>query len=293
MKRILVCVALMVLAAFACTKKLEYKGVDKMPYLLVNIDNYQYFDDIGYADLHLNFDNLDSITPKNKNFFYLPGVFYSEKDSNTILLLEESAFYISIYLIRTCQTEEECEAQASENDILETFKYEFMRLQKSGVYNVTEEYADSVSNHIIDKLKEHKPLFEGDSTYSFVAYNSQCFNNEYEFNDEVTEGGCYDYPDYFTEEIDSCNAYLESLEAQPLVHIAPANFDVQVDGGVLSIASMQNLKTVSILSPLGRLLEEHHVAGSSATVQLHLPAGTYIALVKTANNAISKKVVIE
>ncbi|MCQ2062551.1 MAG: T9SS type A sorting domain-containing protein [Fibrobacter sp.] len=289
MKRILVCVALMVLAAFACTKKLEYKGVDKMPYLLVQIDPFIRYEGGTYEDAYFRIDRPFQLEPNGKKYYAKENIYYSENDSNIVIFLGVE----QVYLIRTCQSEEECEAQASENDILETFKYEFMRLQKSGVYNVTEEYADSVSNHIIDKLKEHKPLFEGDSTFSFVAYNSQCFNNEYEFRDEVTEGDCYDYPDYFTEEIDSCNAYLESLEAQPLARVAPANFDVQVNGGVLSIVSSQNLKSVSILSPLGRLLEEHHVAGTSATVQLHLPAGTYIALVKTANNAIAKKITVK
>ena len=225
MKRILVCVALMVLAAFACTKKLEYKGVDKMPYLLVNIDHFIYYEGGAYEDLYFEWDILSDEKEGLKKYYKKKNIYYAKNDSNVIIFLG----YDMIQFVRTCQSEEECEAQASENDILEIFKYEFMRLQKSGVYNVTEEYADSVSNHIIDKLKEHKPLFEGDSTYSFVAYNSQCFNNEYEFNDEVTEGDCFDYPDYFTEEIDSCNAYLESLEAQSLVHIAPANFDVQVN----------------------------------------------------------------
>ncbi len=288
MKRILVCVALMVLAAFACTKKLEYKGVDKMPYLLVNID---------YSHIGGDCANIEEWSESAK-FYRKNGyrwLYYSSLDSNILVLLTSvpnDNSNMAMYLIRTCQSDEECEAQASENDILETFKYEFMRLQKNGAYEVSEEYADSVSNHIIDKLNEYAAVDTSNSTLSYVVYNCQDFNAYYEFNDKVTVV-FPDYPDYFTEEIDSCNAYLESLEAQPLARIAPANFDVQVNSGVLSIVSSQNLKTVSILSPLGRLLEEHHVAGTSATVQLHLPAGTYIALVKTANNAIARKITVK
>ena len=293
MKKIITFTLLLTVLSFACTKKLECWDYSQCPYLSVYIEPIYHLPDGEIKDLNLQFDSIPNINPDI--FYSKKNIYYSEVDSNIIVYLG----YPALLLFRTCQNEEECVAQAQEHDIVETFKHEFMRLQKGGVYPMSEEYADSVSDHIVDKLRN----FEGkrsnvvyDSIYAYVAYNSQCamgvYNiyDGYYFDDRAYMNECYWPPDPFAEELDSCNASLESNVVAARL-FADNDVDVTVTGNVMSFSGLSaGPVNVAIMSPLGKVIEQHRVSGTEISLRTKLPRGSYIVEISVAGKRLYKRV---
>lgn len=303
MKKIITLTLLLAVFSFACTKKLECWDYSQCPYLSVYIDPFYYPSGkepdqsgfVEYEDMDLVLDSLMNL--KQDVFYGKNNIYYSDIDSNIIVYVG----YIEIFLIRACQTLEECVAQAQEHDIVETFKHEFMRLQKAGVYPMSEEYADSVSDHIVDKLRN----FEGkksnslyDSIYAYVAYNSQCSMGtylpygEYFFDDRAYMNSCYWPPDPFAEELDSCNA---SLEPEPIIKNRVSinkNFNIEVENNIIHISGYSITPTgISIVSPIGKVLEQHRINSQSSSIQTNLPKGNYLAVIKFKNGQSLQKII--
>ena len=300
MKKIITFALLLAVFSFACTKKLECWDYSQCPYLSVYIDPFYYPSGkepnqsgfVEYEDMEFV---LDSLVNLEQNVFYSKNnIYYSDIDSNIIVYVG----YIEIFLIRACQSLEECVAQAQEHDIVETFKHEFMRLQKGGVYPMSEEYADSVSDHIADMIRN----FEGkksnslyDSIYAYVAYNSQCamgvYNiyDGYYFDDRAYMNECFWPPDPFAEELDSCNASLESnvVAGRPFVN---DDVNVVVKDNVMSFSGLSaGPVNVAIMSPLGKVVEEHRVSGTEISLRTKLPRGSYIVEISVAGKRLYKR----
>lgn len=290
MKKILINILFIAVGIFACTKKLGIDEFFQCPFLLVNID---------YTNIEGGFSNIDHWKAPVKNFRKdgCRWMYYSEKDSNVIIFLGSLQNApdkgVSMYLVRTCQTEEECLKQSREHDIIETFKYEFMRFQEEGAYATTWEYADSVSNNIVEKLRtlsyvQTVSLF--DSVYAYVAYNSQIFHGtEYYFEDTVIQGYDRMYPSELIAELDSCNASLESnvVAGRPFVD---DDVGVVVKDNVMSFSGLSaGPVNVAIMSPLGKVVEQHRVSGTEISLRTKLPRGSYIVEISVAGKRLYKR----
>ena len=293
MKKIITFALLLAVFSFACTKKLECWDYSQCPYLSVYIETLYHLPDGEIKDIEFQ---LDSIAKINPDVFYgKNNIYYSSVDSNVIIYLG----YEAMFLIRACQTLEECVAQAQEHDIVETFKFEFMRLQKAGVYPTSEEYADSISDNIVENIRN----FEGkrsndmyDSIYAYVAYNSQCamgvYNiyDGYYFDDRAYMNECFWPPDPFAEELDSCNASLESnvVAGRPFVN---DDVNVVVKDNVMSFSGLSaGPVNVAIMSPLGKVIEQHRVSGTEISLRTKLPRGSYIVEISVAGKRLYKRV---
>jgi len=303
MKKTITLTLLLAAFSFACTKKLECWDYSQCPYLSVYIDPFYYpFGNepnqsgfTEYEDMDLVLDSLTNL--KQDVFYNKNNIYYSDIDSNIIVFVG----YIEIFLIRTCQTLEECVAQAQEHDIVETFKHEFMRLQKAGVYPTSEEYADSVSNNIVEKIRNFEDKGSNaiyDSIYAYVSYNSQCrmgvYNiyDGYYFDDRAYMNYCFIPPDPFLEELDSCNA---SLEPEPIIKNRVSinkNFNIEVENNIIHISGYSITPTeISIVSPIGKVLERHHINSQSSSIRTNLPKGNYLAVIKFKNGQSLQKII--
>ena len=300
MKKTITLTLLLAVFSFACTKKLEINDYFQCPYLLVNID---------YTNIEGDFSNIEHWKKPVKKYRNNGSsrMYYSENDSNIIVFIASIANApdkgVAMYMIRACQTEEECIKQSREHDIIETFKYEFMRFQREGAYATTLEYADSVSNKIASKLRNFYQVLPDsiktidydaiDSIYPYISYNTQyCFTDEYYFNDDVEKEYCKLYPNELIEELDSCNA---SLEPEPIIKNRVSinkNFNIEVENNIIHISGYSITPTeISIVSPIGKVLERHHINSQSSSIRTNLPKGNYLAVIKFKNGQPLQKII--
>ena len=293
--------------AFACSKKIELTRLPE-PFMLVNLNPFITYEDKSFEDIGMDYQSIDHWSPPAKQYRKEGSKFlyYSELDSNTLIYLSNAPIYgnrysgsAAIYLIRPCNTESECAIYEDEHPITDIFKYEFLRFQREGLYQTTQEYADSISDNIIEKLKAYT-----DSTnrniYEGLVYNDRCYleddygSGEPKYYDFVTETGtlCPRIPLEVLAEFDSCNAMLDAQEIKirSLPQVSSARLDIQ--GRQISASGIEGPTEITIFSLMGQTLERHRVSGKKAIVVTDIPTGSYIVQARSRNNSIVRKMFV-
>ncbi len=294
-KIFLVIVLLSTAMAFACSKKIELTRLSE-PFMLVNLNPFMDLDDGAYQDIDFDFSSINHWNPSAKKFRKdgLDRFYYSELDSNTLVFItialgmgKETSNTPALYFIRPCSTDEECVAYEKEHPITEVFKSEFMRLQREGFYQTSQEYADSISNYIIDLFKSYSDS-TGRKIYDGLVYNNRCWlGNDYgagetKYYDFIEEASnpCPMIPDIVRAEFDSCNAMLDAQEVKilSLPQVGSARLDIQ--GRQISVSGIEGPTEITIFSLMGQTLEQHNTSGLHTTVTTQVPTGRYIVQLK-------------
>ena len=303
-KKIFLVIALLSTAmAFACSKKIELTRLPE-PFMMVNPKPFMVLDD-DFKDIYFDFLSIDHWDPPAKKFRKdgLDLFYYSELDSNTLVFItialgmgQETANTPALYFIRPCSTDEECVAYEKEHPITEVFKSEFMRLQREGFYQTSQEYADSISNYIIDLFKSYSDS-TGRKIYDGLVYNNRCWlGNDYGSGEpkyydliEVASIPCPMIPSAVRAEFDSCNAMLDAQEIKilSLPQVGSARLDIQ--GRQISVSGIEGPTEITIFSLMGQTLEQHHVSSKNAIVVTDIPTGSYIVQARSRNNSIVQK----
>ena len=307
-KKIFLVIALLSTAmAFACSKKIELMRLPE-PFMLVNLNPFMDLDDGAYQDIDFDFSSINHWNPSAKKFRKdgLDRFYYSELDSNTLVFItialgmgKETSNTPALFFIRPCSTDEECDTYEKEHPITEVFKYEFMRLQRDGFYQTPLEYADSLSNHIVDLFKSYSDS-TGRKIYDGLVYNNRCWlGNDYGAGEtmyydfiEEASNPCPMIPDIVRAEFDSCNAMLDAQEVKilSLPQVGSAHLDIQ--GRQISVSGIEGPTEITIFSLMGQTLEQHHVSGKNAIVVTDIPTGSYIVQAKSRNNSIVQKMIV-
>ena len=114
----------------------------------------------------------------------------------------------------------------------------------------------------------------------------------YYFDDRAYMNSCYWPPDPFAEELDSCNA---SLEPEPIIKNRASinkNFNIEVENNIIHISGYSITPTeISIVSPIGKVLERHHINSQSSSIRTNLPKGNYLAVIKFKNGQSLQKII--
>jgi hypothetical protein len=303
-KNILLIIIFSTAMAFACSKRIELTRWPE-PFMLVNLNPFMDLDDGAYQDIDFDFSSINHWNPSAKKFRKdgLDRFYYSELDSNTLVFItialgmgKETSNTPALYFIRPCSTDEECVAYEKEHPITEVFKSEFMRLQREGFYQTSQEYADSISNYIIDLFKSYSDS-TGRKIYDGLVYNNRCWlGNDYGSGEpkyydliEVASIPCPMIPSAVRAEFDSCNAMLDAQEIKisSLPQMGSAHLDIQ--GRQISVSGIEGPTEITIFSLMGQTLEQHHVSGKNATVVTDIPTGSYIVQARSRNNSIVQK----
>ena len=301
MTRLFVIALLSTAMAFACSKRMELSRWPE-PFMMVALDHFIYDDNGGYEDINIDYSFIEKMDPPIKRFRKdgLDRFFYSELDSNTLVYITGAPEYgkeygttVGIFFIRTCLDDEECDIYEKKHPITDIFKYEFMRLQRSGVYQTSQEYADSISDHIISMFQRYSDS-TGKKIYNALVYNDRCYMGDvlgYLHNDEVVEAHmpCPMIPAAVELEFDSCNAMLDAQEIKisSLPQMGSARLDIQ--GRQISVSGIEGPTEITIFSLMGQTLEQHHVSSKNAIVVTDIPTGSYIVQARSRNNSIVQK----
>lgn len=305
--KILIITLLLAMTAFACSKKIELTRIPE-PFMMVNLYPFIVYEDKSYEDIGIDYQSIDRWNPPAKRFREEGSKFlyYSELDSNTLIFLSNATLYsgdfcgtAAIYLIRTCNTDEECEAYEKEHSIIDVFKYEFMRFQREGLYRTSREYADSISDNIINKFKEYHQTFEKEM-YKGLVYNDRCaLGDDYgagekRYYDFVSEAmiPCPMIPQEVHDELDSCNAMLEAQDVKKIPLLSPKNTDFEIKGRHIEVNSRYNWGDVLIFSLMGQIMEQHHVSGQHTVITVNVPPGRYIVQLRSHYGAITHELFV-
>ncbi len=296
--------------AFACSKKIDTYAMLPEPFTLVNIYPFIEYGNGLYDNIEIDYHTIDRWNPPAKKFREngTKFLYYSELDSNTLIFLTIAPVYgdnlshntAAIYLIRPCSTSVECDIFEKEHLITDVFKYEYMRFQREGLLKITKEYADSVSDNIIEKLKTYSDS-TGKNIYRGLVYNDRCdYDNSYKIGDKsyydfVSEGmpPCPRIPSTVINEFDLCNDMLDSLAAiEPILptRANPIRFDIQNRN--ITVSGIERPTDIIFFNPLGQMLEKHRISKANPTITSNLPAGKYIVQLKSQNLTTKKIVVV-
>ena len=301
--KILLISLVLTMMAFACSKKIEMSPMP-ISFMVVNYDPFVRYDEGEYDDISFDYASINKMDPPVKRFREngLENFFYSDQDSNTFVYVTVSQrsydeYYGSpaIFLFRSCITEDECDSYEKQHPITEIFKDEFMRLQRGGFYQTTLEYADSVSNHVIEKFKTYSDS-TGTKIYNDLVYNDRCFSEPYYVdNDNVTKANhpCPQIPQKILAEFDSCNAMLDAQIVKRLSIPQTMNVDIKIQKRNIVIDGFSGEGSILLYSPLGQLLEMHHILGPNATIETRVPTGSYIVQLEGRNGVVTQKMIVQ
>lgn len=302
-KSIPIVVILSMAMAFACSKKVELTRLPE-PFMLVAFDHFVYYEDGAYEDIEHDYSAIEKMTPPIKKFREdgLKYLYYSELDSNTLVFITGAPVYgqdfsttLGLFFIRLCSSDEECDDYEKKCKITDIFKYEFMRLQQSGFYKTTREYADSISDHIIERFQLYSDS-TGEKIYNGLIYNDRCDLDAgvywYEHNDDISESmrSCAKIPLEVRVEIDSCNAMLDAQDVKIWFQPQVANAHFSIQGRQISVDRIEGPTEITIFSLMGQMLEQYRISDKNATVTTEVPSGSYVVQVK-AQRGVSTQMI--
>lgn len=149
---------------------------DPIPYQAAEINLFQ--------ENYLDLSQMEKMEPTVKNLLNsdTSWAYRSQKASDVMVFVSEK----SVRLARICKTEEKCIDSLFTIHLQDVYCDEFARLQKAGVLKGTAEQADSLINHILEKMNKYNSKERGINGCMYNPEDYRINNNDGKDLDQAT-----------------------------------------------------------------------------------------------------------